>query len=137
MIRATGQLVCAAVLLFALGAQARDSQRYLIVKIEGHDEEITYEILTPDQHKELLADLRLEGRFHAQALREAKELWRKSAHGKRTFPTRAIQRRSARVEGASNMTKERAESKRESLKRRLEAKSTLGERRYSSNNIAK
>ena len=119
-IHAPLRLACALSLAYALSASAGKTERYKVVKIESHDESVTYEIMTGAEYDKLQADVRLEHRLHSAALKAAKTAWRDTAYGKRSFPSAAIQKRALRTEGSVHMNLASATREKEKLKQRLE-----------------
>lgn len=114
------RLACALSLAYALSANAGKTERYKVVKIENHDESVTYKIMTGEDYDQLQADVRLEHRLHSTALKAAKKAWRDTSYGKRSFPSAAVQRRKLRVEGSVHMDLASATREKEKLKQRFE-----------------
>jgi hypothetical protein len=85
-IHAPLRLACALSLVYALSASASKTERYKVVKIESHDESVTYEIMTGAEYDQLQADVRLEHRLHSAALKAAKKPGATPLTGKEAFP---------------------------------------------------
>lgn len=109
-------------------ATAAESQRFLVIEIETHDDNRTYEVMTKTEYQALREEIQLEHRFHAQALRQARSRWRDGPDANRSFPTQGIHRRSAFVRGSSDMDLDSATKRKAELKGRLEKKDGLSAR---------
>lgn len=87
------------VLCVALGA-ATAGEKYYVVKVTDHARAMTYRVLSEDEYKGLLSELRLEAKLHTRALSLAQEAWKaKPETAKETFPRAAIAMRKATTTG--------------------------------------
>jgi len=88
------------------------SPKYLVVEITGHDGSEEFDLMTPEEFRTLVSDLRREKMRHSKALALTMRDWEKSEQTQgQNFPRGAAAPRSARKVGRLFADREAAEKK--------------------------
>lgn len=101
---------------------AEEQNKTLLVKISDRADNISYQVMTPNEYKSLYDEINAEAKLYVKALAIAKKAWKEDEDAKRKpFPGSAISLRKAIVVGTYPDT-EKATAKLEYYERKMDEK---------------
>lgn len=87
-------------------------ERYHVVRIQDNAGETSYEVMTPEQYRDLQGDLRVESQLHSKALSAARDAWGDSEElSSEAFISSSARPRKASTVGPSFRDRAEAEAK--------------------------
>lgn len=83
--------VLAIMLLISISTPLLAGEKFFVAKIYDHEKNITYQVVTPEELKQIEQECRNEERYLAKAVAAAEKMWKKNEEtAKITFPRSAV-----------------------------------------------